>query len=84
VDRDHVHVHSLWRPPIKKVFQFGKMFPPPRGGVWNKIVASGTYDVEGCNMFGRNPEITGYIMKEQHRSSCARSMVWASEFHPAR
>lgn len=81
---DHVHVHSIWRAPQQKWFSLGKMFPRIRGGVWNEVVETGSYKVEACNWFGRNAEITGYVLKEQHRFSEPDTMVWASEFHRAR
>lgn len=81
---DHVHVHSLWKAPRGKWFALGKMFPRQRGGVWNEVVGSGSYDVEACSWHGGNAEITGYALKQQHRFSDPALMVWADEFHPAR
>lgn len=81
---DHTHVHSLWKAPAGKWFALGKMFPRKRGGIWNAIVESGSYDVEACSWHGSNPEITGYILKQQHRFSEPALMVWADDFHPAR
>lgn len=81
---DHVHVHSLWKAPPGKWFALGKMFPRKRGGVWNDVVGSGSYAVEACSWHGGNAEITGYAMKQQHRSSDPALMVWADEFHPVR
>lgn len=80
----HVHVHSLWKPPQNRWFSLGKMFPRSRGGVWNEVVKSGSYDVEACNWIGGNPEITGYVLKQQHRFSDPHLMVWADEFHRSR
>lgn len=84
VAHDHVHVHSLWKAPKGRWFDLGKLFHGNRGGLWNDIVEPGSYDVEFCNGTGRNSEIMGYVLKEQHRFSDARSMVWASDFHRAR
>lgn len=81
---DHVHVHSLWKAPPGKWFALGKMFPRQRGGIWNDVVGSGSYDVEACSWHGGNAEITGYALKQQHRFSDPALMVWADEFHPAR
>lgn len=82
---NHVHVHSLWRAPHDRWFDLGKLFGPDgRGGVWNKIVPGGSYDVEACNWNGGNAEIIGYVLKQQHRFSEADLMVWASDFHRAR
>lgn len=81
---DHVHVHSLWKAPPGKWFALGKMFPRKRGGLWNEIVPSGSYDVEACSWHGGNAEITGYALKQQNRFSDPALMVWADEFHPAR
>lgn len=80
-NHNHTHVHSLWRTTEGKWFNFGKMFPAKRGGVWNTVVESGSYDVEGCSFHGRNPEITGYISKQYHRFSDPSLMVLSSEFH---
>ena len=81
---DHVHVHSLWKAPAGRWFDLGKMFHGKRGGVWNDVVESGSYDVEPCNWVGGNMEIVGYVLKQQHRFSDADLMVWASDFHRAR
>lgn len=80
---DHVHVHSLWKAPPGKWFSLGKMFPRNRGGIWNDVVGSGSYDIEACSWHGGNAEITGYALKQQHRFSDPALMVWADEFHPA-
>jgi len=81
---DHVHVHSLWKAPPGKWFALGKMFHRKRGGIWNDVVSSGSYDVEACSWHGGNAEITGYALKQQHRFSDPALMVWADEFHPSR
>lgn len=81
---NHVHVHSLWKAPQGRWFSLGKMFPRNRGGIWNKIVESGSYDVEACSLLGGNAEITGYALKQQHRYSDPELMVWSDEFHPCR
>lgn len=81
---DHVHVHSLWRAPKDRWFDLGKLFYGQRGGVWNEIVQSGSYDVAACNWTGGNDEIVGYMLKQQHRFAEPQLMVWASEFHRPR
>lgn len=84
LDCDHVHVHSLWKAPKDRWFDLGKLFHGQRGGTWNEIVQSGSYDVAACNWTGGNDEIVGYMLKQQHRFSDPHLMVWASDFHPAR
>jgi hypothetical protein len=81
---DHVHVHSLWKAPKDRWWELGKMFFGQRGGVWNDVVETGSYDVEACNWNGSNNEIIGYVLKQQHRFSDPRQMVWASDFHRSR
>lgn len=81
---DHVHVHSLWQAPPKKWFEFGKMFPQNRGGIWNTVVPSGTYDAVHFSPDCNNAEIVGYVLKKQHVSSESDLMVWSSEFHRSR
>ena len=81
---NHVHVHSLWKAPHQKWVALGKMFPRKRGGVWNDIVESGSYDVEACSWLGSNAEIMGYALKQQHRFSDPGLTVWADEFHSSR
>lgn len=80
----NVHVHSLWKAPQQKWFSLGKMFPRKRGGIWNAVVGSGSYDVEACSWLGGNAAITGYAIKQQHRFSDPALMVWADEFHRSR
>jgi len=80
---DHYHVHSLWRAPQRKWFELGKLFGVERGGIWNDIVETGSSAVDPIH-HGRNDEIFGYVLKEQHRFSDDRLLVWADEFHPVR
>lgn len=75
----HVHVHSVWRAAKGKWFELGKMFPKERGGVWNAVVSSGSYKVTFANQIGSNAEITGYMLKEQHKSSAPFTLVWSDE-----
>lgn len=84
LDRDHVHVHSLWKAPKERWFDLGKLFGDERGGVWTDVVPSGTCKLAACNWSGGNDEIIGYVLKEQHRWSAPDLMVWASDFHRAR
>lgn len=79
--QQHLHLHSLWRAPSDRWFELGKLFHGQRGGLWNDVVETGSYDLTFCNAFGSNREIVGYLLKQQHRRSDARSMVWASDFH---
>lgn len=81
---DHVHVHSLWKAPGNRAWELAKLFPEQRGGVWNEIVGSGSYDVEPCNWVGGNMETLSYVLKQQHRFSEPELMVWASDFHRRR
>lgn len=83
-DHVHVHVHSLWKAPPGQWFALGKMFPRMRGGIWNNVVGSGSYDIEACSWHGSNAEIMGYALKQQHRFSDPGLMVWSDEFHPSR
>lgn len=80
---DHYHVHSLWRAPQRKWFELGKMFGVERGGVWNDIVETGSCAVAPIQN-GRNDEVYGYMLKEQHRHSNEQHLVWSDEFHPVR
>jgi hypothetical protein len=84
MDRDHVHVHSLWRAPRADWWSLLKLFRYRRGGVWNEVVETGSCDIEACNLIGGNSEILGYTLKEQHRFSEPHLLVWADEFHRAR
>ena len=81
---DHVHVHSVWKAPVGRWFALGKMFPRARGGIWNEVVNSGSYDVKSCSWLGNNKEITGYVLKQQHIASDPSLIVWSHEFHPVR
>lgn len=82
LDRDHVHVHSVWRCPMGKLLDFCHLFPRQRGGLWNKVVSSGSYDINFANINGRNEEIVGYLLKGQHENSEAAEIVWSDEFLP--
>lgn len=83
IERDHYHVHSLWRAPQRKWFQLGKLFGVERGGIWNEIVKTGSCAVNAIDR-GRNDDFFGYILKEQHRGSNDHLLVWSDEFHPVR
>ncbi len=77
----NLHVHSLWRAPSGKAFELMRLFPDKRGGLWNDVIASGSYDLKCLSPNGRNDEFIAYIMKEQNCSSDADRMLWASSFH---
>lgn len=80
VAHGHPHVHSLWRCPPGKLIAFNRLFPGERGGLWNRIVNSGTYDLDMVSLFGSNDEFAGYLLKGQHKDSDPGEMFWSDEF----
>jgi hypothetical protein len=57
----HVHAHSLWR--IRKrehLIPFARLFPDQRGGFWNEIVPSGSYDLD---LIDDPDAFAGYALK---------------------
>lgn len=80
VAHGHPHVHSLWRCPPGKLIAFNRLFPGERGGLWNRIVRSGTYDLDMVSLFASNDEFAGYLLKGQHKDSDPGEMFWSDEF----
>jgi len=74
----HLHAHSLWR--IRKrehLIPFARLFPGQRGGFWNDIVPSGSYDLDLID----DPDVfVGYALKGQHPSSDDQEIIWSRDF----
>lgn len=71
------HCHSFWRVPCPKMLRFNRLFSGSRGGVWEKIVPSGTYDIR---LNDDRMEAARYVLKEQHMNSDGRTVIWSDEF----
>lgn len=76
----NLHAHSLWRFGGGNLLRFNRMFPAQRGGVWNNIVGSGSYDIDMVNLYGGDAEFTGYILKGQHPNSPSNEIIFSDEF----
>lgn len=74
----HLHAHSLWR--IKRrehLIPFARLFPKQRSGFWNRIVPSGSYDLDLID----DPDVfSGYALKGQHPSSDDQEIIWSWDF----
>lgn len=77
----NLHVHSMWRLTRTTYFKFNKLFPPGGGGVWNDVIPSGTYDLVMDNNIGADRAFSGYMLKDQHRYSDDREIIFSSEFY---
>lgn len=73
----HLHVHSLWRIPQQRHSHFAGLFPGPRNGYWNRVVESGSCDLD---MTWDPTVFAGYAMKTQHMGSEANEIVWSHDF----
>ncbi len=72
-----LHVHSLWRVRLVDMLSFNHLFPGNRGGVWNRIVESGSYDLD---LVDDALVCAGYALKGQHPWSDDREVLWSDEF----
>lgn len=73
----HLHAHSLWRVRFAHMLRFNKLFSGNRGGLWNRIASSGSYELA----FADDPLVfAGYALKGQHPRSDDREIIWSHEF----
>lgn len=77
----NLHAHSLWRIPkgpegANRILRFHRMFPEERGGVWNEVVASGSYKLTVINDLAA----ISYVLKEQHMGADDQTVVWSTDF----
>lgn len=85
-DRKSVHVHAMWRVPptplgTNRLLRFHGMFPDERGGIWNQIVPTGSYKLRVINDYAT---AANYVLKEQHMNSDDQTIIWSTDFAPAR
>lgn len=76
----HLHCHSIWKVrDQKKLIPFARLFPGQRGGIWNEVVSSGSYEL---GIIDDQFDWAGYMVKDQHPNSDDREVVWSDEFLP--
>lgn len=73
----HIHVHSLWRVRFSHMLTFNKLFPKNRGGLWNRIVSSGSYELAFAD---DGLVFAGYALKGQHPWSDDQEIIWSHDF----
>jgi hypothetical protein len=74
----HLHAHSLWRIKDRRhLIRFARLFPGNRGGFWNGIVPSGSYELTLVD----DPTVfVGYALKDQHPWSDDQEVIWSLDF----
>ncbi|MDR3472574.1 MAG: hypothetical protein P4M09_12925 [Devosia sp.] len=75
--KDNLHAHGLIHVPSDRLLSLHRLLPGERGGVWNDVVAAGSYKLEMLH----DPHTTiAYIVKEQHLDADDRTIIWSDEF----
>lgn len=74
---ENLHAHGLLKVDSARLLSLHRLFPGERGGIWNDVVAAGSYKLE---MIDDARTTCAYLLKEQHLNSDDRTTLWSDEF----